>query len=130
MLWLWRRSKGAPIILTPSLSSRGSFSISKGGNIRIGICNFTNDLFVPLNDPSSWASCDDATSYTWENDFENEIGQSLSQSALLTHSRLPFSQEQIEALSIDWILSSSVSFFSVAVACNDWFSVGDVNFIT
>lgn len=55
-------------------NNRESFSITKGGNIRIGKCNFSNDLYTPEDDPFSWHSCDDATTYTWENDFDHEIG--------------------------------------------------------
>ena len=48
-----------------------ALSITKGGNIRIGECYADEDLF---QSPylSDW-SCEDATTYTWRHDFDNEL---------------------------------------------------------
>lgn len=51
---------------------QGAFSLTKGGRIRIGVCNFSESLFKsPL--VAEW-SCEDATTYTWRNDFDKVLG--------------------------------------------------------
>ena len=46
-------------------------STSKGGGLRIGYCDLSKDIFSgPYEE---WIGCDDATEYTWKNDFDNDL---------------------------------------------------------
>ena len=55
-----------------SVAAADVLSLTKGGGIRLGACDFTHDLFhSPIT--SDW-SCEDATTYTWRHDFEGLLG--------------------------------------------------------
>jgi hypothetical protein len=56
-----------------AIADIAALSLSKGGNIRIGECDFEQELY---SSPfiSEWGSCDDATTYTWRHDFEEDLG--------------------------------------------------------
>lgn len=56
--------------LTKCIHSK-ALSPSKGGGLRIGSCDLSKDIFSGPHE--EWIGCDDATEYTWKNDFDNDL---------------------------------------------------------